>query len=73
MFQLLTGRSGWQRTFLFSAEYDGEISDNEDGKRKQILVLPPEEETMIQYEAKSNDYLLERLKVLKTVVKVKTV
>ena len=41
---------------------DGEISDNEDGKRKQILVLPPEEETMIQYEAKSNDYLLERLK-----------
>lgn len=54
---------------FFSAEYDGEISDNEDGKRKQILVLPPEEETMIQYEAKSNDYLLERLKVLKTVVK----
>ncbi|NLD20511.1 MAG: transcription-repair coupling factor [Clostridiales bacterium] len=32
-----------------------------------IYILPPEEETTIQYEAKSNDELLERMKILKRV------
>lgn len=35
---------------------------------KNVYVLPPEEETVIQYEAKSNNYLLERMKVLKTII-----
>ena len=34
---------------------------------RNIYVLPPEEESLIQYEAKSNDQLLERMKVLKAV------
>ncbi len=36
---------------------------------RSIYVLPPDDESLIQYEAKSNDDLLERLKVLKAVVK----
>ena len=34
---------------------------------RDIYVLPQEEETIIQYEAKSNDELLERMKVLRAV------
>lgn len=34
---------------------------------KNIYILPPEEESFIQYEAKSNDDLLMRMKVLKAV------
>ena len=36
---------------------------------KTIYVLPQEEESFIQYEARSNDELLERLKVLKAAVR----
>ena len=36
---------------------------------RNIHVLPPEEESFIQYEAKSNDGLLERMKVLKAVTR----
>ena len=36
---------------------------------KKIYILPPEEESFIQYEARSNDDLLERLKVLKAAVR----
>ena len=36
---------------------------------RNIYVLPQEEDTFIQYEARSNDDLLERLKVLKAVVR----
>lgn len=32
---------------------------------EKIYVLPPEEETLIQYEARSNEQLLERMKILK--------
>ena len=33
----------------------------------EILVLPPEDESIAVYEAKSNDYLLERMRVLRRV------
>lgn len=36
---------------------------------ENTYILPPDEESFIQYEAKSNDDLLERLKVLKAVVR----
>ena len=36
---------------------------------EKIYVLPQDEDTYIQYEARSNDDLLERLKVLKSVVR----
>ena len=35
---------------------------------QKIYILPPEDESLMQYEAKSNDDLLNRLKVLKSVV-----
>ena len=35
---------------------------------EKIYVLPPEDETMLQYEARSNEQLLERMKILKAVV-----
>lgn len=35
---------------------------------EKIYVLPPEDETMLQYEARSNELLLERMKILKAVV-----
>lgn len=38
---------------------------------RNIYILPPEEESFIQYEAKSNDQLLQRMKVLKAVIKDK--
>ncbi|MDO4545616.1 MAG: transcription-repair coupling factor [Bacillota bacterium] len=36
---------------------------------RSVYILPPDEEALIQYEAKSNDDLLERLKVLKAVTR----
>lgn len=36
---------------------------------RNIYILPPEEESLIQYEARSNDQLLERMKVLKAVTR----
>lgn len=36
---------------------------------RNIYVLPPEDESLIQYEARSNDQLLERMKVLKAVTR----
>ena len=36
---------------------------------RNIYVLPPEDESIIQYEARSNDQLLQRMKVLKAVTR----
>ncbi|MGN0702658.1 MAG: transcription-repair coupling factor [Lentihominibacter sp.] len=38
------------------------------GRKDRILILPPEDESLIAYEAKSNDSLLERMKALKSLV-----
>ncbi len=40
--------------------------DSEGAQIPELCILPPEEEGIVQYEAKSNDSLLERMKALKT-------
>ena len=38
------------------------------GRADRIMILPPEDESLMAYEARSNDSLLERMKVLKALV-----
>ena len=51
---------------FFSARAKAESGEEEE---RRILILPPEDEGVAAYEAKSNDTLLERMRVLKTVAK----
>lgn len=49
--------------------FDAVNSDDESAHHRSIYVLPADEETVIQYDAKSNDELLQRMKVLKAITR----